>query len=307
MTETTVIIGSSPTELAHNIAQKLDADIITSKIRTFPDGESKITLSAIPSGSCIVVQSTHPPVDTNLVFALSLVSQAAERSDDVTVVIPYMGYGRQDRQFLPGELVTIQRIAQLFLLTGVKNILTVDIHSMTALDYFGKSVRNVSAIPSLAKHFLEMNLEHPLVISPDQGGRTRAHQFAHILNTESLALEKRRDRNTGEIRIQNNSLSISNRNIILVDDMVSTGGSIVKAAEFLLSQGCADIYVACTHALLVNDALQKIRDAGVRNIISSNTIPGSTATVDVSAEVADALLGYVIHTTNPASQPELNI
>lgn len=295
-----MIVGSSPTELAHSIARRLNADIVTSKIRMFPDGESKITLSGIPSGRCIVVQSTHPPVDTNLVFALSLVLQAAERSDDVTAVIPYMGYGRQDREFLPGELVTIQRIAKLFLLAGVKSVLTVDIHSMTALDYFGKGAKNVSAIPSLAKHFLTMNLERPLVISPDQGGRARAYQFAQVLNAESLALEKRRDRNTGDIKIQDDNLNVRNRNIILVDDMVSTGGSIVKAAEFLIGQDCADIYVACTHALLVNSALQNIRDAGVRDIISSNTIPGSTAAVDVSVDVANALLDGTIYTTNPA-------
>lgn len=290
LTKTTVIVGSSPTKLALNIAQRLDADIITSKIRIFPDGESKITLSGVPSGRCIVVQSTHPPVDTNLVFALSLILEAAERSDDVTAVIPYMGYGRQDKEFLPGELVTIRRIAKLFRLSGVKSVLTVDIHSLAALDYFGKGAKNVSAIPPLAKHFLTMDLENPLVISPDQGGRARAHQFAQILNIESLVLKKKRDRNTGDIKIQDDNLNIRDRNIILVDDMVSTGGSIITAADVLISQGCADIHVACTHGLLVNDALQNIRDAGVRDIISSNTIPGSTATVDVSTQITDVLL-----------------
>lgn len=289
MTKTTVIVGSSPTELAHSIAQRLDADIVTSKIKRFPDGESKITLSGEPSGRCIVVQSTHPPVDTNTMLALSLVLQAAEQSDDVTAVIPYMGYGRQDKEFLPGELVTIQGVAKLFLLAGAKSILTVDIHSMTALDYFGGGAKNISAIPSMAEHILTMNLERPLVVSPDQGGIDRADQFAHILNAESFALEKRRDRETGDVKIQNSKVNVHNRNIILVDDMVSTGGSIVKAAEFLISQGCADIYVACTHALLVNDALQNIKDAGVQKVISTNTIPNSTTTVDVSATITDAL------------------
>lgn len=271
------------------MAQRLDADIVTSKIKRFPDGESKITLSGEPSGRCIVVQSTHPPVDTNTILALSLVLQAAKQSDDVTAVIPYMGYGRQDKEFLPGELVTIQGVAKLFLLAGAKNILTVDIHSMTALDYFGGGAKNVSAIPSLAEYILTMNLERPLVVSPDQGGIDRADKFAHILNAESFALEKRRDRETGDVKIQNSKVNVHNRNIILVDDMVSTGGSIVKAAEFLINQGCADIYVACTHALLVNDALQNIKDAGVQKVISTNTIPNSTTSVDVSATITGAL------------------
>ena len=290
MTETTVLIGSSPTKLARGLAHKLNADTITADIRTFPDGESKITLANMARGRTIVVQSTHPPVDTNLVFALSLVMHAAESSNNVTAVVPYMGYGRQDKEFLSGELVTIRGIANLFLLAGAKEILTVDIHSMTALSYFGDKARNISAVPSLAQHFSTLNLENPLVVSPDLGGRIRALQFARILGAESTALVKQRDRNTGAVEIKSESLDVKGRNIILVDDMISTGGSIVKAAEFLTQQGCADIHVACTHALLVGDALQDIKNAGARDIVSSNTIPGSTAIVDMAGPIANAII-----------------
>ena len=96
------------------MAERLRANLVTSSVRTFPDGESKVTLAGTPAGRCIVVQSTHPPVDTNLVRALSLVHKAAERASSVTAVVPYMGYGRQDKEFLAGEVITLKVVAQLF-------------------------------------------------------------------------------------------------------------------------------------------------------------------------------------------------
>ena len=282
----TVVVGSSPVGLAGLLAQRLGADVITSSIRTFPDGESKVTLSGAPSGSCVVVQSTNPPVDTNLVLALSLIASVAEGADSVTAVVPYMGYGRQDREFLPGEVVSMRSVAKLFRAAGAQRVVTVDIHSPRALQYFGAHADNVSAVPALASHFQAMCLERPLVVSPDRGGQERAGEFARILGADCISLRKERDRKSGAVRILDGGLDVADRVIILVDDMISTGGSIITAANFLGRQGCADIFVACTHALLVGNAADGIRKAGVRGIVGTNTVPGDVGVVDVSDTIA---------------------
>lgn len=289
MSETTVVAGSSPTKLAERLAEKLEADLITSDIRVFPDGESKITLSGTPSGRCIVVQSTHPPVDTNLVRALALVHKAREHASSMTAVIPYMGYARQDREFLDGEVVTLRVVAGLLRGIGVSRMVTVDMHSRAGLAYLGQEAKNVSAIPELARYFGRMDLGNPLVVSPDRGGHGRAAEFAKMLGLEHIALEKERDRRTGTVSIRNDKVDAAGRDIILVDDMISTGGSMIKAAEFLKTQGCGGVFASCTHALLVDDTIERMRRAGIAQVISANTIPGDTAKVDVSGIIADAV------------------
>lgn len=284
-----VIAGSSPVRLAERLAERLGVGLITSNVRTFPDGESKVTLSGTPAGRCVVVQSTHPPVDTNLVRALSLVHKAAEHASGVTAVVPYMGYGRQDREFLAGEVVTLKAVARLFNGAGADRVVTVDAHSMLGLGYFGEAAKNVSAIPELADYFCSMSLDSPLVVSPDRGGGVRAAEFAEILGSECLVLEKERDRKTGAVTIRNRVVGVGGRDVVLVDDMISTGGSMVKAAEFLKAQGCGRVFAACTHALLVDDAVEKMGRAGVAQVVSANTIPGETAKVDVSGVVASVL------------------
>ncbi|PIN97354.1 MAG: phosphoribosylpyrophosphate synthetase, partial [Nitrosopumilus sp. CG10_big_fil_rev_8_21_14_0_10_33_7] len=260
--------------------------------RVFPDGESKITLKGKPQkNKIIVVQSTYPPVDENLVQTLAIISKASEYGTEVIAVMPYMGYARQDREFLPGEVITMKVIAKLFKSVGTSKIIVVDIHSMIGLKYFNIKSKNVTAIPDLAKYFSKLKLRNPLVVSPDHGGKERAKEFAKFLNTEYITLEKQRDRKTGKVEIKSTNFDeIAGRDLILVDDMISTGGSIIKSTEFLKKQKCARVFVACTHALLRNGAEKKIKNAGVTKIISTNTIPGKTSLVDVSDTIAKAIV-----------------
>lgn len=286
-----MIAGSSSEDLAKKLSKKLKGSLIKSNVRVFPDGEHKITLSGKPANHCVVVQSTYPPVDTNLVQALSLITKAKEHSTDITAVIPYMGYARQDREFLSGEIVTMKVIAKLFKSAGASRLVVVDIHSMIALGHFKFKKKNVSAVPDLARHFCKMKLKDLLIVSPDQGGKSRAKDFAGLIGSEYIALTKKRDRKTGKVTIQNEEIhQVKGRDLILVDDMISTGGSIIKATHFLKKQGCKRIYVACTHALLMNGAEAKIRKAGVTKIVSTNTIPGKTSIVDVSGTIAKAIV-----------------
>jgi len=149
----------------------------------------------------------------------------------------------------------------------------------------------VTAIPDLVKYFKKLNLKNPLVVSPDQGGKDRAREFADKFESEYIALEKKRDRKTGKVQIKTkNMCEVAGRDIILVDDMISTGGSIINATQFLKKQKCKRVYVVCTHALLMNGAEKKIRKSGVTSIISTNTIPGTTSRVDVSKTIAKAII-----------------
>ena len=148
----------------------------------------------------------------------------------------------------------------------------------------------MSAVPELVRYFKKLRLKDPLVVSPDLGGKERAKEFARHFKTDFIVLKKQRNRKTGKIKIISSNLSdVSGRDLVLVDDMISTGGSIIKATEFLKKQKCKRVYAACTHALLIGEAEKKIRKSGVTQIVSANTIPSKTSVVDVSSIIAKAI------------------
>jgi ribose-phosphate pyrophosphokinase len=291
MASFTVIGGTSSEQLARKISSKLKSKYIKCELRIFPDGESKIAIQDKPEGKVVVVQSIYPPVDSNLIRGLALVSQARKYSSQVYAVIPYLGYARQDRQFLAGEIITMSLVAKMFKTAGATKIVVVDIHSMMALRHFQIPTKNVSAVNELVKHFRKLNLYDPIVVSPDMGGTERAKNFASLLGVDYIALEKHRHRKTGEVKIKSTDHhEVKGRDVILVDDMISTGCSIEKAAQFLKKQKCGRIYASCTHALLIGDAEKRIRKAGVSKIVSTNTIPSKTGIVDVSSIIVKALV-----------------
>ena len=290
MVKFTVIGGNASRDLAKRIARRLKATYVGTQTKIFPDGESKITFGRIPKKSTvIVVQSTYPPVDTNLLQALSIISEARKSSSKIYAIIPYMGYARQDKQFLGGEVITMSIVAKMIKMAGAKKAIFVDIHSKTALNHFKIPKENVSAIPELAKYFKKMKLTNPLVVSPDLGGSLRAKKFASLLNTDFVALKKSRDRNTGKVQIQSSKADVRGRDLVVIDDIISTGGSVVKATQFLKRQKCKRVFVACTHGLFIGDAVKKIKKAGVSQIISTNTIPGNTSKVDVSGVIVESI------------------
>ena len=165
MSELSVISGKSSESLAKELSKQIKANFVKSEIKIFPDGESKITLvGKISKKKSIVVQSIYPPVDSNLVQALSLITKAKENSSEVIAVIPYMGYARQDREFLSGEIVTMKVLGKLFKGAGASKIIAVDIHSLIGLKYFDIKTKNVTAIPDLVGYFKKLSLKDPLVI-----------------------------------------------------------------------------------------------------------------------------------------------
>lgn len=290
LTEVSVVAGPGSSDLAKNIARRLGAQLNVAALRIFSDGESSIKLDKVGK-NCIIVQSTHPPADTHL---MQLLMMAKKCTDDgaqhMCAVIPYLCYARQDRAFLEGEVVSIGLVAKLFETVGVKHIITVDIHSQLALSYF-TSIQNVSSVPLLADYASsKMNLHDPIAVSPDAGGANRAKEFARRLDIDVLALKKYRHRVTGEVTVDEKlDMDISKRDAIVIDDIISSGGSIIKAAEVLHKKGIGRIFAMCAHALLIREAAQKIKSAGIQEIISTNSVPGEYSKVDLSSEIASAL------------------
>lgn len=286
----TVVGGNASKDLAKRIARRLKAKYVDVDTRTFPDGESKITFRHnLKKSVVLVVQSTYPPVDTNLLQILSIISEVKKISSKIYAIMPYMGYARQDRQFLNGEIATMSVVAKMLQAAGAKKAIVVDIHSKTALRHFKIPTENVSAIPELAKYLKKLKLKNPIVVSPDTGGSLRAKKFADILKSDFITLKKSRNRKTGKVSIQSTKADVNGKDLIIVDDIVSTGGSIVKATQFLKKQKCKRVFVVCTHGLLVGDAEKNIKKAGVTQIISTNTIPRSISKVDVSGVIAQAV------------------
>jgi len=289
LTGISVVTGPGTFDLANNIAKSLQAQLAVASLRIFSDGESSIRLGKMQK-NCIIVQSTHPPTDRHIMQLLMMAKKCMDDgAQDVCAVIPYLAYARQDRAFLEGEVVSIALVAKLFETIGIKHVITVDIHSQLAMSYF-QSIQNVSSIQLLADYAANMKLRDPIAVSPDAGGINRAKEFARHLNIDFISLKKSRHRLTGEVTIDESiDLDLSKRDAILIDDIISSGGSVIKAAEVLRKLGVGRVYAMCAHALLIQDAAEKINSAGVNDIISTNSVPGEYSKVELSSEIVAAL------------------
>jgi len=289
------VIGSpSSKNLARNIAKKLQAKYLKTTLKVFVDGENKLTISGhVNKGTIIVVSSMGPPVDSNLVQTLSLISKSREMSSNVIAVVPYMGYAKQDKEFLKGEIITISVIAKLFKAAGATRLIVVDFHSPNALSFFKLPTKNISAISLFAEYFKNYKLKNPLVISPDLFWKSNAEKFAKYINATAVAINKQRNRKTGKLVIKPPFPKFSKgQDIIFFDDMVSTGGSVLKIIQFLKKENFRKLYVVCTHPVFVGDAEKKIKKVGVRKIIGTNSIEGKFSKIDLSGIISKAILDW---------------
>lgn len=294
MSEISVVAGPASPDLAARVAKQLDAKLTIAELRVFSDGENKVRIAGKLSRKCVVIiQSTYPPVDTHLMQAFMLASGCVENgAQNVCAVIPYLSYARQDRAFLEGELVSIGLVARLLRASGVNNLITVDIHSQLAMSHFTSiTIQNISAIPCLAEFAAKrMTIRSPVAVSPDLGGADRLSKFAELLGCDRLIMKKSRDRSTGEVNMQDRlDIDVSGRDAIVVDDMISSGASIIRAAEILQRKGARKVYAMCTHALLIGDAVKRIRAAGIHDVVATNSIPNEYSKVDLSPVIATAL------------------
>jgi len=287
-----VIAGPASEQLASNIAKRLNIRIINPEVRIFADGESKIKIESVENKQCIIIQSLYPPIDRHILQLLMMIQKCRkDKALKTIVVIPYMAYARQDKAFLEGEVISISILAEIIEYFGVSRVITIDIHSESSLSYFGNIIKNISAIPILAEYALQnIFLNNVIIISPDFGGLKRAQKFGEIIQREVTFLKKTRDRLTGMVSIEDVlDFKVKDKDVILVDDMISTGNSIIKACEVLRKNKAQRIYVICSHALLLDKALDKIIRAGATDIISTNSIPNSCSKVDLSKIISEVI------------------
>jgi len=288
-----VIANPASENLAKKIAKKLQAKYLKTHLKVFPDGESKLTISGYKNkGTILVVSSMGPPVDSNLVRTLSLISKSREMSSDVIAIVPYMGYAKQDKEFLRGEIITISVVAKLLKAAGATRLIVVDFHSPDAIDFFKFPTKNISTVSLFTKYFKKYKLKNPLVVSPDLFWKSNAEKFAKSINATVIALNKQRDRKTGKLAIKSALPKFSKEcDLILFDDMVSTGGSILKAIKFLKGN-FRNMYVVCTHPVFVGDSERNIKNMGVSRIIATNSIEGKFSKVDLSKIISETILDW---------------
>lgn len=273
------------------MAEKLGLPLLNAEFKVFPDGETRFSSEEKVAGkNIILVQSTYPPVDAHL-FQLMLASHHLNQEGaKVTAVVPYLAYARQDKEFLPGEGVTLGVVAHLMRSVGVRRLVTVDIHSAEGLSLFSFPIYSVSAIPSLVEYTKsELELSDPVVISPDFGGSRRTEAFAQLYGAKFLQLSKTRDRVTGDVTLKDTNLDVNGKEVVIVDDIISTGGTVRAAAEVAKKQGAKAVLAVCVHGLFAGGAIEKLQKAGVDTIVSTNTVPGQYSKVDVS----DALVAHL--------------
>jgi ribose-phosphate pyrophosphokinase len=277
-----IIGGTASKNIAEDLAKELKIPLANTISKRFPDDEFYVRITEdIRKKDVIIVQTTYP--DPNLV-ELFLLQNAAEESGakNITVVIPYYGYARQDTKFQDGEPISAKAIANLISLTADK-VITVDPHKEHILDFFSTSAQSCTAVPEIAKYFKNKKID--MILAPDKGALERAKQASDIINCEFDHMEKTRiDGTTVEIKPKN--LDAQNKNVAIIDDIISTGGTMAKSIKELKKQGAKKVYVSCTHGLFAGEAIKKLSTSGCDEIISTDTIKSRFSKVKIAPAVA---------------------
>ena len=286
-----IIPGPASTVLGEKISELTGYTKVPVVSRIFPDGESYVRLDGNVEGEHVaIVQTTCAPQDSRL-MQLAFMAAAAKRNGaaKITAVVPYLGYARQDKIFLPGENISIETIADMLKAAGIDQLITVNVHSEQVLSKFPFPTKTITAISLLAEYFTKKGIKNAFALSPDKGAMYIADQAKKVLGGESGHLEKHRDRYTGQTTQTAEHLNVKGQTVIIFDDIISTGGTIVGAAKILREQGAAHVYTACVHGLLIGDAEKRILDAGVEEIVSTDSVPSHTSKVSLAPIISQGL------------------
>lgn len=292
--ELAIIGGSSSQVLALRVAKLLQVPFIDCEYKKFPDGEKYVRIEGDVEGyEVAVIHSMHHTPDEHLIEYFLLVDTLKDLgAKRVTGVIPYFPYARQDERFNQGEALSLKTVANLIEKIGTNKVITIDIHLHrieNINEIFRVPAENLTAMPLLAQYIKEnFNLDKPLIIGPDEEAEQWAKKIASILDAEYDILEKKRISST-EVEISPRQLQPQNRNIIIIDDIISTGGTLAKTVQLLKSKGAKTIIAACTHPILVDNALKKIYKAGAETVIATDTVPSPVSRVTVAPLIAKAL------------------
>jgi ribose-phosphate pyrophosphokinase len=280
-----VICGPASRELAERVSALSGLSSIHVFFKVFPDGESYVRLDGEAKGENVaIVQTTCPPQQDGRLFQLAFMADAAKRggAKKVTAVVPYLAYARQDKMFLAGEGISVETIARMLKEAGIDELVTVNIHSEPALTRFPFPAKTVSAIPLLAQYFVDKGFKGAFALSPDKGAMYIAKQAQQVLGGDAGHLDKQRDRYTGQTVQTAEGLNVKDQTVIILDDIISTGGTIVGAAKILRENGAKHVFCACVHGLLIGDAEKRILDAGVEEIVGTDSVPGSLSKVSLA-------------------------
>lgn len=283
-----MIIGCSASQkLAASVADLLGDRLCPVETRKFPDGERYIRVKGEVDGEVTVVQSTGYPQDENLMELLFMMENLKDLGADyIRTVIPYFGYGRQERRFKSGEAVSARIVARLLEAAGADEIITVNLHENCLSEFFTVPVTELSAMPLIARHI--SFLDDPVIIAPDKGAMGHAREVSSILGCECDYMEKvRLSPETVETRVRD--LNVEGMDAVVVDDIISTGGTIVNAAGILRNCGASSITVCCVHPVLVEDALLRIFSAGVERVIATDTLKSEVSEISVAPLIAEAI------------------
>ena len=269
-----LLAGNSNKNLSKKISKFLKTKLVNSNIKKFADGEIYVEINEnIRGNSIFVIQSISSPANDNL-MELLLCIDALKRSSakNITAVIPYFGYARQDRKVVPRTSISAKLVSNLITNAGADRIVTVDLHSGQIQGFFDIPVDNLFATPIFARHIKKKLKKNNLIcVAPDVGGTERARALGKILNVGLAIIDKRRAA-PGKSSVMNVIGNVKNKTCILVDDIIDSGGTIVNAAKALIDRGAKEVHVYVTHGVLSGDAIKKIASSKIKNLIVTDTI-----------------------------------
>jgi ribose-phosphate pyrophosphokinase len=272
-----ILSGTSNLKLSKDISKKLKLKLVNTNIRRFADGEIYIEINEnIRGNSVFVIQSTSNPANDNL-MELLLVVDALKRSSakNVTAVIPYFGYARQDRKVAPRTSISAKVVANLITNAGASRVVTVDLHAGQIQGFFDMPVDNLFTTPLFAKYIKKKLKNKKLIcVSPDVGGVQRTRGLATRIKADLAIIDKRRPA-PGKSQVMNIIGDVKNKTCIIVDDIIDSGGTIVNAVDALKKSGANEVYVFITHAVLSGDAVKKIKNSRIKKLIITDTIDNS--------------------------------
>jgi len=285
-----ILSGSAHPTLAKAIADNLDTQLCAAELTTFPDGETFVQIHENIRGSDIfIVQPTCPPTNQNLMELLIMVDAVRRASASrITAVLPFFGYARQDRKDRPRVPITAKLVANLLVAAGVHRVLTVDLHAGQIQGFFDIPVDHLYAAPVLMKAIRERDLGDLVVVSPDVGGIKMTHAFAKALKAPMAIVAKNRV-SAEEVEAHSVIGDVAGKNVLLVDDLTETAGTLTAAAELLLKHGAQKIYAGVSHAVLGEKGHSRITKSPIVELLATNSVPQATGDKVTALDIAPLL------------------
>ncbi|MBP1550694.1 MAG: ribose-phosphate diphosphokinase [Oscillospiraceae bacterium] len=268
-----IFAANSSKELAQKIADQMGMPLCKCEVSTFSDGEIAVSIQETVRGSDVfVVQSTNAPVNNNLMELLIMIDALKRASAGrITAVMPYYGYARQDRKSKSRDPITAKLVADLITTAGADRVLTMDLHAAQIQGFFNIPLDHLVGMPILAREFVKKGIEDLVVVSPDLGSVTRARNFANFLDAPIAIIDKRRPKaNVSEV--MNIIGDIKDKNVVIIDDIIDTAGTLCNAANALKERGAKSVRACATHGVLSGPAIQRIKDSAIEELILLDTI-----------------------------------